>query len=153
MKVFGCAAFTYDHKSRSKIRAKANPAIYMCSDDYGTFNFEILSSRKVIYTRHATFDENSFPALYFGESRSSSDEANVYDQKYDDDSSDSNYIHLILDDHTVPYTAAVDSIIPNGILGEISKDVLIRLMLGLEESVIARTITVCESGATFMEEQ
>jgi len=75
IRVFGCAAFVYDEDPKSKVHSRANPAIYLGSNDDGIFTCEIISTRKIVESRHVSFDESSFPALEIEESSSSEDES------------------------------------------------------------------------------
>ena len=71
VRVFGCTAFMYDHKLRSKVHARALPAIYLGSDDNGVYTVELLASRKIVNSVHVTFDETAFPGLEKDRSSSS----------------------------------------------------------------------------------
>jgi len=77
VRVFGCASFIYNEDPESKVHARATPGIYLGSDDNGIFKCEVLKSRKIVYSRNVTFDEEQFPAIDFAESSSSSGESDA----------------------------------------------------------------------------
>ncbi len=72
LKVFGCAAFVYNNHPKSKVHSRGQPGIVLGCSDHGIYKVELSSSRKIVYTRHVTFDESSFPALEEDSSSSSS---------------------------------------------------------------------------------
>ena len=76
IRVFGSPAFVYDEDPKSKVHARAEPGIYLGSDDYGVFTCELLRNRKIVRSRHVTFDEAEFPALEFGSSSSDGTDGN-----------------------------------------------------------------------------
>ncbi len=61
IRVFGCAAFVLNQNPKSKANAKASTAIHLGCDDHGAYRLEDLITGKTIYSRHVTFDEESFP--------------------------------------------------------------------------------------------
>lgn len=102
IRVFGCAAFIYNEDAPSKVHARAQPGIYLGSDDNGVHTCEILNNRRTVYSRNVTFDETSFPALEFDNSSSSgsdneeyeiesSDDTKSYQDSDQDSNSDKNY--------------------------------------------------------------
>lgn len=90
IRVFGCAAFVYNEEPKSKVHARAKPAIYLGSDDYGVHTCEIIPERKIVQCKHVTFDESSFPALEFDSSSSSGSDGE--DSAYEDDESNGSCI-------------------------------------------------------------
>lgn len=70
VRTFGCAAFIYEHKPKSKVHAKASPAIMLGCNDHGVYTVELLSTNHIVNSVHVTFDETSFPGLQHSESSS-----------------------------------------------------------------------------------
>eukprot|EP00171_Calliarthron_tuberculosum_P022539 IDg22539t1 len=56
-KVFGCAAFIYEHAPKSKVHSRASPAILLGCTDNGLYTVERLKDQKIITSVHVTFDE------------------------------------------------------------------------------------------------
>lgn len=77
VRVFGCAAFVYDHFMKSKVNARAIPAIMLGCNDYGVYTVERLTDRKIINSVHATFDETNFPAFELSDSSRSGEGSQV----------------------------------------------------------------------------
>ena len=63
VRVFGCAAFVYEHDPKSKVHARAAPAVMLGCNDHSVYTVERLTDRKIINSVHVTFDEESFPKL------------------------------------------------------------------------------------------
>lgn len=70
---FGCAAFGYESKPKSKVRSRAVPGLMMGCTDHGIYTVELLSNGKIVKSVHVKFDEASFPALDRDDSSSSND--------------------------------------------------------------------------------
>ena len=75
VRVFGCAAFVYEHDPKSKVHARAVPAVMLGCNDHGIYTVERLTDRKIINSVHVTFDEESFPKLEDSSSSSSGEES------------------------------------------------------------------------------
>eukprot|EP00171_Calliarthron_tuberculosum_P019463 IDg19463t1 len=78
VRTFGCAAFIYEHEHKSKVHAKAAPAIMLGCNDYGIYTVELLDNHRIVNSVHVTFDEGSFPGLDLSAS-SSSGEGSEFD--------------------------------------------------------------------------
>lgn len=74
IRVFGCAAFVYEHGPESNVLEKESPAILLGYNDHGEYTAEKISDRKVVNSVNMTFDETCFPALDYGDSSSSREE-------------------------------------------------------------------------------
>eukprot|EP00171_Calliarthron_tuberculosum_P000589 IDg589t1 len=79
VRIFGCAAFVYEHETASKVHARAVPALMLVCNDSGVYTVERLTDKKIINSVHVTFDEESFLGLELRGS-SSSGETSDYDQ-------------------------------------------------------------------------
>ncbi len=77
--MFGCSAFVYNAKPKSKFHSRASPGIYLGSNDHGVHTVELLTSGKIINSVNVTFDKSSFPKLDRSENSSSAEEAHGYD--------------------------------------------------------------------------
>ena len=88
IRVFGCAAFVYEHDPVSKIHATAAPAIMLGCNDNSVYTLERLNDKKIINSVHVTFDEQSFPKLDLSDSSSSGEENDEYTD-YDSESDSS----------------------------------------------------------------
>ena len=75
VKVFGCAAYVYDESPQSKVHARAKIGIYLGSYDNLVYTVELINTRRIVYSRHVTFDEDSFPAMEFDSSSSSGEDS------------------------------------------------------------------------------
>ena len=83
IRVFGCAAFVFNHEPKTKVHSRASPGIFPGCDDNGVYSIELLASRKLIRSVHVTFDEETFPALEQSsdESSSSDEEDTLYEKE------------------------------------------------------------------------
>lgn len=88
-RVLGCAAFVYEHEPKSKVHARAAPAIMLGCNDHGVYTVERLTDSKIINSVHVTFDESCFPKLELSESSSSGEGSNYSTESFSDESSDS----------------------------------------------------------------
>lgn len=82
VRTFGCAAFVYEHQPKSKVHAKAAPAIMLGCNDHGVYTVERLDDHRIVNSVHVTFDESSFPGLDHSAS-SSSGEGSEFSQSHD----------------------------------------------------------------------
>lgn len=78
VRVFGCATFIYEHGPKSKVHARASPAIMLGCNEHGVYTVEKLLDKKVVNSDHVTFDENSFPYLDVSDSSSSGEDEEYY---------------------------------------------------------------------------
>ena len=92
VRVFGCAAFVYKKRTKSKVHGRAEPGILLGNDDNGVYTVELINSRKIVRSVNVTFDEENFPALdnsdYVSDSNSDSEswvETSDYDSSSDSD--------------------------------------------------------------------
>lgn len=60
IRVFGCAAFFYEHNPKSKVHARATAGIMLGCNDHGVYTIECLIDSKIINFVHVSFDELSF---------------------------------------------------------------------------------------------
>lgn len=79
IRVFGCAAFLYNHHRTSKVHGRGIPGIHLGGNDNGVYIVECLGNRKLVSSVHVTFDESCFPALENPES-SSEDESESFSE-------------------------------------------------------------------------
>ncbi len=61
IKVFGCSGFVYNTKPKSKVYSRANPGIYLGSNDHGVHTVEPLTSGKIVNSVNVAFDEFDLP--------------------------------------------------------------------------------------------
>lgn len=88
-RVFGCSAFVYTEKPKSKIHARSIEGIFLGCDDNGVYLVESLNDRRLLNSVHVTVMESDFPHLEKSESSSSGEdeEADISTDESDGSSS------------------------------------------------------------------
>lgn len=76
LRPYGCAAYVYNEKPKSKFHSRAQPETFLGCDDHGRYTVELIQNKKVVNSVQVTFEEDSFPALENPDSSSTGEEPN-----------------------------------------------------------------------------